>query len=241
MSDSQLRWIGPEKGAVHLAVGAVVNALWDLWAKALGKPVWRVVADMTPEQVVDCVDFRYMTDALTPAEALALLRARRDDGGGGGDARLAEALAGRAVPAYTTSAGWLGYDDERLRRLLRDARARGFRHFKLKVGASVADDRRRLAAAREELGYGDDAVLMVDANQVWSVPEAFEHMDHLCEFRLWFVEEPTSPDDIAGHKAVRDALAPRGVGVATGEMCHNRVMFKQLLAAGAIDVCQVDA
>lgn len=239
-SDCQLRWVGPEKGVVHLALGAVVNALWDLWAKALAKPVWRLVADMSPEALVACIDFGYLADALTPDEAVALLRAARADDAAR-RARLDAVAAGRAVPAYTTSAGWLGYDEARMRRMLRDARARGYRHFKLKVGASVDDDRRRLAAARDEIGYGPDAVLMVDANQVWSVPEAIAHMGRLADFRPWFIEEPTSPDDVLGHAAVREALRPLGVGVATGEMCQNRVVFKQLLAARAIDVCQVDA
>ncbi|PHH88909.1 hypothetical protein CDD83_6889 [Cordyceps sp. RAO-2017] len=237
VSDSQLRWIGPEKGVIHLALGAVVNALWDLWAKTLGKPVWRVVADMTPEQLVDCIDFRYITDALTPDEAVALLRARQDGRAG----RVRDALDNRAVPAYTTSAGWLGYDEDRMRQLLRRALDQGYRHFKLKVGGGIDDDRRRLAVARDVIGYDDGNVLMVDANQVWSVPDAIEHMRRLAEFKPWFIEEPTSPDDVLGHRAVRDALRPLGIGVATGEMCQNRVVFKQLLMTGAIDVCQVDA
>lgn len=237
VSDSQLRWIGPEKGVIHLALGAVVNAVWDLWAKVLGKPVWRVVADMTPEEYVRCIDFRYITDAVTPAEAVALLRAAAP----GKAARVAEALADQAVPAYTTSAGWLGYDEDRMRRLLRETLAHGYRHFKLKVGGGVAEDRRRLAIARDVIGYDEGNVLMVDANQIWSVPEAIDYMQQLREFRPWFIEEPTSPDDIFGHRAIREALRPHGIGVATGEMCQNRVMFKQLLMNGAIDVCQVDA
>ncbi|RDA87817.1 hypothetical protein CP532_2985 [Ophiocordyceps camponoti-leonardi (nom. inval.)] len=237
VSDSQLRWIGPEKGVIHLALGAVVNAIWDLWAKSLGKPVWRLVADMTPEQVVDCIDFRYITDALSQDEALAILRARQPTK----RARLQEALDSRAVPAYTTSAGWLGYDEDRMRQLLADALAQGYKHFKLKVGGSVEEDRRRLAIARDVIGYDRGNVLMVDANQVWSVPEAIEHMRCLGDFKPWFIEEPTSPDDIVGHRAVREALKPLGIGVATGEMAHSRVMFKQLLMTGAIDVCQVDA
>ncbi|KAI5866084.1 enolase C-terminal domain-like protein [Durotheca rogersii] len=241
VSDSQLRWIGPEKGVIHLALGAVVNAAWDLWAKTLGKPVWRVVADMAPEEVVRCVDFRYITDALTPDEALALLRARAAPADPARARRLADVLAGRAVPAYTTSAGWLGYAEDRLRALLRATLAAGYRHFKLKVGSDLAADRRRLALARDVIGYDRGNVLMVDANQVWSVPEAIAYVRELAEFKPWFIEEPTSPDDVLGHKAIRDALRPLGVGVATGEMCQNRVVFKQLLAAGAIDVCQIDA
>ncbi|RCI10231.1 hypothetical protein L249_8537 [Ophiocordyceps polyrhachis-furcata BCC 54312] len=237
VSDSQLRWIGPEKGVIHLALGAVVNAIWDLWAKSLGKPVWRLVADMTPEQLVDCIDFRYITDALTKDEALAILRARQASK----QTRLQEALDSRAVPAYTTSAGWLGYDEDRMRQLLRESLAQGYKHFKLKVGGSVDEDRRRLTIARDVIGYDRGNVLMVDANQVWSVPEAIEHIRCLCDFRPWFIEEPTSPDDIIGHRAIREALKPLGIGVATGEMAHSRVMFKQLLMTGAIDVCQVDA
>ncbi|KAI1649265.1 enolase C-terminal domain-like protein [Daldinia loculata] len=237
VNDSQLRWIGPEKGVIHLALGAVVNAVWDLWAKTLGKPVWRVVAEMTPEEVVRCIDFRYITDAITPAEALALLTKAQD----GKDARFADALESRAVPAYTTSAGWLGYGEDKMRALLRETLANGYKHFKLKVGGPVDQDKRRLAIARDIIGYDRGNVLMVDANQIWSVPDAIAHMKQLAEYKPWFIEEPTSPDDILGHKAVRDALRPYGIGVATGEMCQNRVVFKQLLASGAIDVCQIDA
>ncbi|KAI0113402.1 enolase C-terminal domain-like protein [Daldinia grandis] len=237
VNDSQLRWIGPEKGVIHLALGAVVNAVWDLWAKTLGKPVWRVVAEMTPEEVVRCIDFRYITDAITPDEALDLLTKAQH----GKDARFADALGSRAVPAYTTSAGWLGYGEDKMRGLLRETLANGYKHFKLKVGGSVAQDKQRLAIAREIIGYDEGNVLMVDANQIWSVPEAIAHMRQLAEYKPWFIEEPTSPDDVLGHKAVRDALRPYGIGVATGEMCQNRVVFKQLLASGAIDVCQIDA
>ncbi|KAH9907379.1 enolase C-terminal domain-like protein [Xylariomycetidae sp. FL2044] len=237
VGDSQLRWIGPEKGVIHLALGAVVNAVWDLWAKTLRKPVWRIVADMTPEEVVRCIDFRYITDALTPDEAVALLRASAP----GKEERLQEALASRAVPAYTTSAGWLGYDEAKMRGLLEDTLAKGYRHFKLKVGGGLEADRRRLGIARDVIGYDRGNVLMVDANQIWSVPEAIEYMKGLADFKPWFIEEPTSPDDVLGHRAVREALKPHGIGVATGEMCQNRVVFKQLLAAGAIDVCQIDA
>ncbi|KAI0851128.1 enolase C-terminal domain-like protein [Daldinia vernicosa] len=239
VNDSQLRWIGPEKGVIHLALGAVVNAVWDLWAKTLGKPVWRVVAEMTPEEVVRCIDFRYITDALTPDEALALLTKAQEDGKK--DARFKDALESRAVPAYTTSAGWLGYGEDKMRALLRETLANGYKHFKLKVGGSVDQDKRRLAIARDIIGYDRGNVLMVDANQIWSVPDAIAHMKQLAEYKPWFIEEPTSPDDVLGHKAVRDALRPYGIGVATGEMCQNRVVFKQLLASGAIDVCQIDA
>lgn len=237
VSDSQLRWIGPEKGVIHLALGAVVNAVWDLWAKVLGKPVWRIVADMTPEEYVRCIDFRYITDAVTPEEALEMLRSTE----AGKAQRIEEALADKAVPAYTTSAGWLGYDEDKMKRLLHETLGNGYKYFKLKVGGGIEEDRRRLGIAREVIGFDKGNVLMVDANQIWSVPEAIEYMKQLSDFKPWFIEEPTSPDDIFGHKAIREALKPYGIGVATGEMCQNRVMFKQLLMNGAIDVCQVDA
>ncbi|GAO13373.1 uncharacterized protein UV8b_00647 [Ustilaginoidea virens] len=237
VSDSQLRWIGPEKGVIHLALGAVVNAVWDLWGKVLGKPVWRIVADMTPEDYVNCIDFRYITDAISPEEALALLK----ESEGGKARRIQQALNSRAVPAYTTSAGWLGYSEDKVKALLRETLAQGYKHFKLKVGGSVEEDKRRLTIARDVLGYDGGNILMVDANQVWSVPEAVQYMKELASFKPWFIEEPTSPDDILGHKAIREALKPYGIGVATGEMAQNRVVFKQMLMSGAIDVCQIDA
>ncbi|KAK4180250.1 enolase C-terminal domain-like protein [Triangularia setosa] len=238
VNDSQLRWIGPEKGVIHLALGAVVNALWDLWAKTLHKPVWRVVADMSPEEFISCIDFRYITDAITPEEALAMLQSMQ----AGKQERIAEAEANQAVPAYTTSAGWLGYDEEKMRRLLQETVGQGYRHFKLKVGGSLEEDIKRLSVAREVLGEETEGrVLMVDANQVWSVPEAIDYMTQLARFRPWFIEEPTSPDDILGHLAIKTALEPYNIKVATGEMCQNRVMFKQFLMSGAIDVCQIDA
>ncbi|MCJ1448726.1 MAG: L-galactonate dehydratase [Stictis urceolatum] len=237
VSDSQLRWIGPEKGVIHLALGAVVNAIWDLWAKVLGKPVWRIVAEMSPEEFVRCIDFRYITDAVTPEEAIEILRKEES----GKAQRIKEAETSRAVPAYTTSAGWLGYGEEKMKGLLEETLSKGYRHFKVKVGTSVEADRRRLKIAREVIGYDRGNILMVDANQVWSVPEAIEYMKQLAEFKPWFIEEPTSPDDILGHKAIREALKPLGICVATGEMCQNRTVFKQLIAGGAIDVCQIDA
>ncbi|KAJ4131828.1 L-galactonate dehydratase [Fusarium equiseti] len=237
VNDSQLRWIGPEKGVIHLALGAVVNAVWDLWAKTLNKPVWRIVADMSPEEFVSCIDFRYITDAITPEEAIAMLKEQEPTKG----KRLEEALNNRAVPAYTTSAGWLGYGEDKMKSLLQETLNAGYRHFKVKVGGDIARDRKRLSIAREVIGYDKGNVLMTDANQVWSVPEAIEYMKQLADFKPWFIEEPTSPDDVLGHKAVRDALKPYGIGVATGEMCQNRVIFKQLLQTGAIDVCQIDA
>ncbi|KAK9463939.1 enolase C-terminal domain-like protein [Lipomyces oligophaga] len=237
VGDSQLRWIGPEKGVIHLGLAAVVNAVWDLWAKVVGKPVWQIVADFTPEEFVRCIDFRYITDALTPNEALEILHAAEQ----GKQERINNAKNDKAVQAYTTSAGWLGYGDEKMKSLLSDTLAEGYHHFKLKVGGSVVEDRRRLKIAREVLGFDQGNVLMVDANQVWSVPEAIEYMKQLAEFKPWFIEEPTSPDDIVGHLAIKKALEPYGIKVATGEMCHNRTMFKQFLQLGAIDICQIDS
>lgn len=233
-SDTQLRWIGPEKGAIHLATGAVVNAVWDLWGKHIGKPVWRIVADMSPEEIVRLLDFRYVTDALTPEEALEMLRARQE-----GKADRIREMQERGFPAYITSAGWLGLDDDTVRRKVQEAVDAGLTHIKIKVGADRESDVRRLRIVREVLG--EDRTLMVDANQVWEVPEAIEWMRELAPFRPWWIEEPTSPDDILGHKAVRDAMKPLGIGVATGEMCQNRVIFKQLMQAEAIDFCQIDS
>ena len=231
-SDSQLRWIGPDKGAIHLATGAVVNAVWDLWAKIEGKPVWRLVADMKPEEIVRAIDFRYITDCITPEEALALLRAKE-----AGKKERVATLEREGYPCYTTSAGWLGYDDEKLRRLCREAVEAGFNHVKLKVGRDKADDVRRLRIAREALG--PDRKLMVDANQVWEVDQAIDWMRDLAFAKPWFIEEPTSPDDIEGHRKIREGVAP--VQVATGEMCQNRILFKQFIMRGAIDVVQIDA
>jgi L-fuconate dehydratase len=234
VGDSQLRWVGPEKGVIHLATGALVNAVWDLYAKTEDKPLWQLLSDMTPEEIVRCVPFRYITDALTPEEALNLLRrneATRAD-------RVAE-LAETGYPAYTTSTGWLGYSDEKVRRLSREGVAAGWSHFKLKVGRDLAEDIRRLRIVREEIG--PDRTLMVDANQVWDVEQAITWMEQLAQFRPWWIEEPTSPDDILGHARVARAMEPYGIGVATGEQCHNRVMFKQLFQADAIAFCQVDA
>ncbi|NLS26941.1 L-fuconate dehydratase [Sphingomonas sp. S2M10] len=230
--DSQLRWIGPDKGAVHLATGAVVNAIWDLWAKAEGKPVWKLVADMTPEQLVRAIDFRYLTDAITPEEALALLTERA-----AGKAERVATLEANGYPCYTTSAGWLGYPDEKLRRLAQEAVDAGFHHIKLKVGRDLEDDIRRVRIAREVLG--PDRKLMIDANQVWEVGQAIEWVNALAFAHPWFIEEPTSPDDVLGHKAIRDGIGQ--VQVATGEMCQNRILFKQFMAVGAVDVIQLDA
>jgi L-fuconate dehydratase len=232
--DSQLRWIGPEKGAIHLATAAVVNALWDLWAKKEGKPLWKLLSDMTSAQIVELVDWRYLTDALTPQEALAMLE------------RLAPSRAAREAaiiasgyPAYTTSAGWLGYPDEKIRRLCREGLAAGWTSFKVKVGADLKDDMRRCSIIRQEIG--GDRAMMIDANQRWDVPQAIEWVKALAGLRPLWIEEPTSPDDILGHAAIARALEPLGIGVATGEHCQNRVIFKQLLQARAIAYCQIDS
>jgi L-alanine-DL-glutamate epimerase and related enzymes of enolase superfamily len=230
--DSQLRWIGPEKGAIHLATAAVVNAVWDLYAKAEGKPVWKLLVDMTPEQLVSCIDFRYITDALTPEEALEILRRNEPTKA----EREAEMLRD-GYPAYTTSAGWLGYSDDQIRQLCREALADGWSHFKIKVGADLQDDLRRAAIIREEIGY--ERKLMMDANQRWDVGEAIANMAELARYQPWWIEEPTSPDDVLGHAAIAKAVAP--IGVATGEHCQNRVIFKQLLQANAISFCQIDS
>jgi L-fuconate dehydratase len=232
VGDSQLRWIGPEKGVIHLATAAVVNAIWDLVAKRAGKPVWQLLSEMSPEQIVALVDFRYLTDALTPEQALDILRAALP----GRDQRRAE-LSRDGYPAYTTSVGWLGYDDDKIRRLCREALADGWTRFKLKVGADVEDDIRRARIVREEIG--PDRMLAVDANQRWDVGVAIAWMARLAEFDPYWIEEPTSPDDILGHAAIARAVAP--IRVATGEHVHNRIMFKQLLQADAISVCQIDS
>ncbi len=232
--DSQLRWIGPEKGVIHLATAAVVNALWDLWAKLEGKPLWKLLCDLSPAQIVELVDWRYLTDALTPAEALVMLEKLAPTRA----AREAEMLRD-GYPAYTTSAGWLGYSDEKIRRLCRESIAEGFTHFKIKVGSHLADDIRRVSIVRDEIG--PQHTLMIDANQKWDVGVAIEWTKALAPWRPLWIEEPTSPDDILGHAAIARALEPLGIGVATGEHCQNRVMFKQLLQARAIAFCQIDS
>jgi L-fuconate dehydratase len=232
VSEDQLRWLGPEKGVMHLATAAVINAVWDLWAKSRGVPVWQLLADLSPEELVSTIDFRYIDDALSPDEALDILRV----GAVGRDERKRE-LRARGYPAYTTSAGWLGYDDAKVVALVKRARADGFRHVKMKVGADIASDLRRAALISDALG--DDGVLMMDANQVWSVDEAITAMRELTAFKPWWIEEPTSPDDVLGHARIREAVAP--VAVATGEHVQNRIIFKQLFQAQAIDICQIDA
>jgi L-fuconate dehydratase len=232
VGDTQVRWLGPEKGVVHLATAALVNAVWDLYAKVEGKPLWKLLADMTPEQLVACIDFRYIEDALTPAQALDLLH----HSAGTRVQREAEMLRD-GFPAYTTSAGWMGYSDEKIAALAREAVAAGFDHLKLKVGVSSEDDLRRGRALRQAIG--PDRRLMIDANQVWGVDEAIRRTLALAEIRPWWIEEPTSPDDVLGHRRIKEGVAP--IGVATGEHVQNRVIFKQLLQLEAIDFCQVDS
>jgi L-fuconate dehydratase len=231
-SESQLRWLGPEKGVIHLALAAIVNAIWDLWGKAERRPVWKLLADLTPKQLVSCIDFRYITDALTPDEALDMLerqaRAKAD--------REAELLK-NGYPAYNTSVGWFGYSDDRIRGLCRDALADGWTHFKVKVGGTPEDDARRVGLVREQIGPG--CKLMIDANQKWDVGEAIARVNALAKYDLWWMEEPTFPDDVLGHAAIAKGIAP--VRVATGEHCANRVLFKQLMQANAIGVCQIDS
>jgi L-fuconate dehydratase len=232
VADSQLRWLGPEKGVVHLATAALVNAVWDLYAKVHRKPLWKLLADMSPEEIVRCIDFRYIDDVLTPDEARTIL----ERGLGGRASREAE-MRRDGFPAYTTSAGWIGYSDEKIRRLAREAMDAGFTHLKLKVGGEPASDLRRARILREAIG--PDRRLMLDANQVWGVDEAIHAIKGMREVNPWWIEEPTSPDDILGHRRIRETVKP--IGVATGEHVQNRVMFKQLLQAEAIDFCQVDS
>ncbi|MEO6014001.1 MAG: L-fuconate dehydratase [Devosia sp.] len=230
--DSQLRWIGPDKGAMHLATGAVVNAVWDLLAKDADKPVWQLVSEMSPEQLVSIIDFRYITDAITPDEALAIFRRAAE-----GKAHRIATLKSEGYPCYTTSAGWLGYSNEKLTRLATEAVQQGFTHIKMKVGRDLQDDIRRLEIVRRVMG--PDRKLMIDANQVWEVSQAIEWVNALKRFNPYFIEEPTSPDDIEGHRTIRGAITP--VKVATGEMCQNRILFKQFITRDAIDIVQIDA
>ncbi len=230
--DSQLRWLGPEKGVMHMAIGAVVNALWDLKAKRAGLPLWQLLSRMTPEELVNLVDFRYLSDALTREEALEILRKAEP-----GRRQREEELISVGYPAYTTTPGWLGYSDEKLARLCREAVEEGFVQIKLKVGSDLQDDRRRLRIARETVG--PDVPIAVDANQRWDVAEAISWMKQLAEFNIAWIEEPTSPDDILGHAAIARGVAP--IPVATGEHVQNRVIFKQMLQADALKVLQIDA
>lgn len=231
-SDSQLRWIGPDKGAIHLATGAIVNAIWDLWAKSEGKPVWKLVADMTPEELVNCIDFRYLTDCVEEDEATDLLRKWAAN-----KSNREAILREKGYPCYTTSAGWLGYSDEKLARLCKEAIDAGFNYVKLKVGRDVEEDKRRIKIAREIIG--NDRQLMIDANQTWERNEATDWVKQLSFANPWFIEEPTSPDDVEAHRAIRQAVSP--IKVATGEMCQNRIIFKQFIMREAIDIVQIDA
>jgi L-fuconate dehydratase len=230
--DKQLRWLGPEKGILHMATGALLNAVWDLQARKQGQPLWKLLVDMSPEQLVSCIDFSYISDVLSPEQALQILRDKQATR----PAREAE-MREQGFPAYTTSTGWLGYPDEKVRRLCREALRQGWTAFKMKVGQSLDDNLRRAALMREEIGPG--CKLMMDANQCWDVPEAIRQMKQLARFDPWWIEEPTSPDDVLGHAAIARAIAP--IGVATGEVCQNRVIFKQLLQAEAIRFVQVDS
>lgn len=233
-SESQMRWVGPEKGVLHLAVAGIVNALWDLWARLKNKPLWKLLVDMEPEKLVSTIDFRYIGDVLTREEAVSMLKAME-----AGKAKREETMLSQGYPAYTTAAGWLGYSREKIERLCRQYMAQGWRHFKIKVGQDLEDDKRRCRIVRELIG--DDRTLMVDANQKWDVDQAIAWMRELAPFKPKWIEEPTSPDDVLGHAAIAKALKPLGIGVATGEMCQNRVVFKQLLQAGALSYCQIDA
>src|SRR3954447_21169266 len=230
--DSQLRWLGPEKGVMHMAISAVINALWDLAAKRAGKPLWRLLAELTPEQLVALVDFRYLGDALTRDDALEILRRAEP-----GRAERVQALLERGYPAYTTTPGWLGYSDAKLARLCREAVDAGYAQIKLKVGASLDDDIRRLRIARE--ACGPSIRIAVDANQRWDVDDAVRWIKALDPYEPWWVEEPTSPDDVLGHAAIRRQVRP--IRIATGEHVQNRIVFKQLMQAEAIDVVQIDA
>jgi L-fuconate dehydratase len=231
VTDSQLRWLGPEKGVIHLATAAIVNAVWDLYAKVERKPLWKLLADMSPEQLVACIDFRYIDDALTPDEALAILRRNAPT-----KAEREQLLLAEGFPAYTTSAGWIGYPEESLPERAREAIADGFAHLKLKVGGDLDSDLRRARLVRDAIG--PEHRLSLDANQAWGVEQAIEAITLLSEVDPWWIEEPTNPDDVLGHKRIRDAVAP--LRVATGEHVQNRVVFKQLLQLGAIDACQLD-
>ncbi|XP_034562196.1 mitochondrial enolase superfamily member 1 [Notolabrus celidotus] len=233
-SDSQMRWLGPEKGVIHLATAAVLNAVWDLWARSESKPLWKLLVDMSPKQIVSCIDFRYITDVLTEEEAVEILEKAKE-----GMQQREEQMLREGYPAYTTSCAWLGYSDEQLRELCTDALKSGWTKFKVKVGADLEDDIRRCRLIRQMIG--PENTLMIDANQRWDVGEAISWVTSLAEFKPLWIEEPTCPDDILGHATISKALAPLGIGVATGEQCHNRVMFKQFLQASALQFVQIDS
>lgn len=231
-SDSQLRWLGPEKGVIHMATGAVMNAVWDMWARSAGKPIWRLLSDMSPEEFVVCLDLRYVSDVLTKEEALDIVRTNESS-----KQERIKYLEQHGYPSYTTSAGWLGYSDEKLAKLCKEAVSQGFQHIKLKVGEDINDDIRRLGVARNVIG--DDVKLMIDANQIWEVDQAIDWINQLSPFKPWFIEEPTSPDDVFGHKKIKQNITD--IHVATGEHCQNRILFKQFIANDAIDIVQIDA
>lgn len=231
-SDSQLQWLGPEKGVIHMALGCIVNAVWDMWSREEGKPVWRLLSEMSPHEFVKCLDFRYVSDVLTETEALEILQRNAPT-----KPERIERLLTEGYRSYTTSAGWLGYSDEKLARLCQEALEQGFQHIKLKVGENVEDDIRRCDVARNAIGK--DVKLMLDANQKWDVDQAIEWVNVLSKFDPWFIEEPTSPDDVAGHKKIKNSIG--NILVATGEHCQNRVLFKQFIADNAVDIVQIDA
>ncbi len=231
-SDSQLRWLGPEKGVIHMATGAIMNSIWDMWARIENKPLWRLLTDMSAEEFVDCVDFKYISDVLTKQEALEIVQNNQSS-----KQQRIDHLVEKGYPSYTTSAGWLGYSDEKLARLCQEALEQGFTHLKLKVGVDLDDDIRRCRIAREVIG--DEIKLMIDANQIWEVGEAIDWVNQLAEQKPWFIEEPTSPDDIFGHKKIKENIGD--IKVATGEHCQNRIIFKQFIANDAIDIVQIDS
>lgn len=233
-SDGQMRWIGPEKGVIHLATAAVLNAVWDLWARVERKPLWKLLVDMDPAKLISCIDFRYLTDALTEQEALDILVKGKKD-----QKSREEQMLKEGYPAYTTSCAWLGYTDQQLTQLCNEALAQGWTKFKVKVGADLQDDIRRCSLIRKLIGPNN--TLMIDANQRWDVNEAITWVTKLAEFQPLWIEEPTCPDDILGHASISKALAPLGIGVASGEQCHNRVMFKQFLQASALQFVQIDS
>ncbi len=230
--DSQLRWVGPDKGVIHLATGAVINALWDLWAKEQNKPVWQLVGEMNSDELLSCIDFTYLSDCVSKDEAKSLLEKWQEN-----KEKRIETLKKEGYPCYTTSAGWLGYSDEKLKRLAKEAVNSGFKYIKLKVGQDLDEDIRRLKIVRETIG--DDCKLMIDANQVWECDEAIQWVNKLAFAKPWFIEEPTSPDDVEAHRVIKQNVSP--IKVATGEMCQNRIMFKQFIMRDALDIVQIDA
>uniref|UniRef100_H2Y5X8 Mitochondrial enolase superfamily member 1 n=1 Tax=Ciona savignyi TaxID=51511 RepID=H2Y5X8_CIOSA len=232
--EGQLRWLGPEKGVVHMAAAGMFNALWDLWGKKAGKPLWKLLADMSPLEVVNLVDFSYITDAITKQEAMDILTRNKTS-----QKEREDQLLKRGFPAYTTSTAWLGYSDETLVKKCQEALAQGWTKFKMKVGSDIDDDVRRANIIRDQIGYDRD--LMMDANQKWDVNEAIEWMKPLVKFRPLWIEEPTSPDDVIGHATIAKALKEHKVGVATGEQCQNRVIFKQLMQTNAVSFVQIDS